>query len=461
MRQSAALTKEQVANSADPGTDRDLSFPCPIPLGRTLGLLSANLCDSLDDAGCPLAAPVKDRLRFEALLVDLSATFVHVPADQVDARIEAALRQLVEFLDVDRGGLGGVVLGQESLRMTHTYHRRPAPAMPPMNLDDQLPWYAQAIRQGKVLRFARLPDDLPPEATRERAYCTQVGLKSHVMIPLQVLDAVGAIGFSSFRDFRPWPDDLIQRLRLVGEIFTGALARQRADAALLAREESLRQTRESLQALAAKLLHSQEDERRRIAREMHDDWTQRLAVLAIETTKLEKQLGLSPPGRSQIQDIRAGLVSLSEDVHALSRQLHPAILDDLGLAEALSSECASFSRREGIPVVYEPEPMPRMLSKEVALGIYRVAQEALRNVARHAAATEARVALSASNGQLVLSIRDNGQGFDPDSPQSKPGLGLSSMEERVRLIQGELVVASAPGHGAEVTVRVVLDKDRP
>src|SRR5262249_13960039 len=160
-----------------------------------------------------------------------------------------------------------------------------------MILNEELPWYARTIQEGEILPLSRLPDDLPLEATHERAYCTQVGLKSHIMIPLKVMESVaGAIGFGSFHSYRHWPADLIQRLQLVGELFTNALARKRADEALRAREQSLRQTREGLRKLAARLIHAQEEERRRIAREMHDDWTQRLAVLSLDLAKLEKQL---------------------------------------------------------------------------------------------------------------------------------------------------------------------------
>src|SRR5262249_47934961 len=96
--------------------------------------------------------------------------------------------------------------------------------------DEQLPWYAGMIRRGEALRLAALPDDLPPDAVREREYCLQAGLKAHVMVPLKVMGCVvGAIGVGSFRGRRDWPDDLVQRLRLVGEIFTNALARKRAD----------------------------------------------------------------------------------------------------------------------------------------------------------------------------------------------------------------------------------------
>jgi signal transduction histidine kinase len=400
---------------------------------------------------------VQERLRFETLLAELSATFVNLPPDQVDSQIESALQRLVTFLGLDRGGLAELLIAQKQMVITHSYNTPVAPPHTRIILDEQLPWYTRTIYQGEIVRFAALPDDLPPEAFREREYCLRVGLKSHVMIPLKALGSVvGAIGFSSFRGHHEWPDDLTQRLRLVGEIFTNALARKRADEALRAREQSLRQAREGLRKLAARLLHAQEEERRRIAREMHDDWSQRLAVFSIDMARLEKLVGAPEAALPLLHAMQSQLLQLSEDVHALSRQLHSAILDDLGLVEALRSECAGFTRREGIEVVYRPDEVPTNLPKDVVLCVYRVAQEALRNVAKHAAVTEARVSLLATTSELWLCVQDEGVGFDPAAARSEPRLGLSSMEERARLIEATLSITSAPGRGTTVEVRVPL-----
>jgi signal transduction histidine kinase len=398
---------------------------------------------------------MQERLRFETVLAELSATFVHLPASQVDSQIESALQRLVEFLKIDRGALAELLIDQKQLVITHSYHTPEVPPHPRVILDEQLPWYAGKIYQGGVLRFDALPDDLPPDAVHEREYCHRTGLKAHVMIPLKEMDAVvGAIGFGSFRGSRNWSDDLIQRLRLVGEIFTHVLARKRADESLRARERSLQHAQEGLQKLAAQLIHAQEEERRRIAREMHDDWTQRLAVLGIDLTKIEKHLGAPEKALALLRTIQDQLVELSEDVHALSRQLHPSILDDLGLAEALRSECASFTRREGIAIHYQPENVSTRLPRDIALCVYRVAQEALRNIAKHAGVNRGRVSLTCTGLDLLLRVEDEGVGFDPAEIRSQPGLGLSSMQERVRLIQAELSVTSVPGQGTRVEVRV-------
>jgi len=396
-------------------------------------------------------------LRFEVLLAELSARFVNLAAAEVDMQIESALQRLVEFLSLDRGSLAEVLLDQKQMVITHSYHKQGVPPNPRIILDEQLPWYTSTIYRGEPLRLRVLPDDLPPEAILERTYCSQLGLKAHVMIPLQVMDTVvGAIGFTSFRGPRDWSDDLVKRLRLVGEIFTNALSRKRADDTLRAREQSLRQAREGLRSLAAKLLHAQEEERRRIAREMHDDWTQRLAVLGIDVANLEAKLDSPEKALPLLRTMQGQLVKLSEDVHALSRQLHPSILDDLGLIEALRSECASYWCREAIAVEYRPANVPQAVPADVALCLYRVAQEALRNVAKHAAVSAARLDLIGDDAGLLLCVRDWGAGFDPNDPRAQPGMGLSSMTERVRLVQGRLFIGSAPGQGTTVEMRVPL-----
>src|SRR5207248_288398 len=139
-------------------------FPLPVrPQG--VDAVSSDLCDDLEEAGCPLAPLVRERLRFETLLGGLSATFINLPAGQVDPQIELALRRLVEFLEVDRGGLAELQVDQKQLVITHSYNR---PGVPPQGrtiVNEQLPWYAGAIFQGEVLRLCVLPDDLPPEAT--------------------------------------------------------------------------------------------------------------------------------------------------------------------------------------------------------------------------------------------------------------------------------------------------------
>jgi two-component system, NarL family, sensor kinase len=402
-----------------------------------------------------LPEQLEERLQFERLLTDLSATFVNVAADLVDAQIEQALEKLVDFLRVERGGFGQISEDNKGILATHSFVVAGYPPLPAFILEEDLPWYAEQVRPGALMRFERLPEDAPAEAVNERAYIIKTGMKSNLTIPLKAGGIVlGVLSFGAFREFRVWPDELVQRLRTVGEIFANALARKRADQELHSREKSLQEAQDELRLLAGRLLQAQEDERRRVAREMHDDWTQRLAVLAIDAATLEAELDPSSNAHGRLRAMRGEMVRLSEDVHALSRHLHPSILDDLGLVAALRSECASVTRREGVAVAYRSDDVTPSLTKDVALCVYRVAQEALRNVVKHARIEEAGVSLVESGQELILTIQDRGVGFDAAGARSRAGLGLSSMAERVRLVRGKLSVDSQPGLGTTVTVCV-------
>jgi PAS domain S-box-containing protein len=225
-------------------------------------------------------------------------------------------------------------------------------------------------------------------------------------------------------------------------------------------EANLAESREALRMLAGGLLSVQEEERRRLARELHDDLTQRMAVLAIEAGKLEKQLETSPcEMREKIGQMKEQLVKLSSDVHDISRQLHPSIIDDLGLRQAIQSECANFMKREGIEIKYEPKNIPSGIPRDISICFFRIVQEGLRNIAKHAKVTEAQVELAGIDNTISLTIMDSGIGFDPTQIPGDAGLGLVSMEERARLIRGEFRVQSKPGQGTVIRVTACLSGD--
>ena len=233
--------------------------------------------------------------------------------------------------------------------------------------------------------------------------------------------------------------------------------RKRTERELQESEAAVRKSQEDLRILAGRLISAQEDERRRLARELHDDLTQRLAVLAIDAGILEQHSDSCPDLiREKLPRMKEQIVRLSGDIHRISRQLHPSILDDLGLVDAIKSLCTGFSNREGLSVEFTPENLPEVLPKDLSLCLYRITQESLRNVAKHARAKEAHVTLAGNDGDVLLSIQDSGVGFDLAQVRGKPGLGLASMEERVRLIQGSLSVQSQPTQGTTIEVRAPL-----
>jgi signal transduction histidine kinase len=246
-----------------------------------------------------------------------------------------------------------------------------------------------------------------------------------------------------------WDDRILQRIRLVSEVIGNALSHIRADEALAA-------SRNETQQLAGRILTAQEDERKRIARELHDDISQRLAAGAIEVGKAEQELTAPQPVRAALAGLKDHLIALSDDVHRLSRQLHPAILDDLGLKDALRAECDRVAERGRLAVNFRCGQLPVGVPRDLALCVYRIAQEALRNAVKHARADRVDLTLNADLEFLDLEIRDFGRGFDPAAARKAAGLGLASMEERVRLAGGELSISSSPGQGTSIQVRVPL-----
>ncbi len=230
-------------------------------------------------------------------------------------------------------------------------------------------------------------------------------------------------------------------------------ARKQADSDIEAHEAELRRSREELRALAARLLTVAEEERKALSRELHDDLNQRLAIFAIDLETIASGLSPAHPLRRELELLRSRLVELTEDVRRMAYQLRPSILDDLGLVPALRSYCEQFKSRERVSVTFTHAGLPERLQPENALCLYRVTQEALRNIAKHARTRRAAVVLSGDNGAVVLTIKDWGAGFDPDGAQ-RNGLGIVGMGERVRLAGGSFEVRSRPGHGTEIEVRI-------
>jgi len=227
-------------------------------------------------------------------------------------------------------------------------------------------------------------------------------------------------------------------------------------------EVILRNNQKDLQKLAGRLISVKEEELRRLSRELHDDLTQRLAVLAIEAGKLELQMNDNeqtlPESIQRISGIKEQLIKVSEDVHRISRQLHPTILEDLGLVRAIESECASLGQRENVEIIFTNEDVPDGLPNDVPLCLYRILQESLNNCICHSGANRCKVALKGSDNAITLAVEDKGAGFDPAEVRDKPGLGLSSMRERVQLVGGHFTVNTEPGRGTSIHVSIPLKR---
>lgn len=224
-----------------------------------------------------------------------------------------------------------------------------------------------------------------------------------------------------------------------------------AELELLRNREVLRASREEARDLSRQLLHAQEDERRRLAAEMHDDLTQRLAGLAMLAWSTAATAP-KPGAGENLEELAGELERVANDVQAMARELHPPALAGLGLLDALASECANFSRRTGLAIAYRTELASLEVDEAVGIAIYRIVQEALRNALAHAGPCGVQVRVGACEGGFRVTIEDNGAGFDPALRRQAASMGLSSMRERARLAGLGLEISSAPGHGTRIAI---------
>ena len=229
-------------------------------------------------------------------------------------------------------------------------------------------------------------------------------------------------------------------------------------------EENLRLSQLELRRLTGRLLQAQESESRRIARELHDDLGQRLALLTVELDLLrQKPLDGAGQVAPRIQDLLGQVRQLSSSVSDLSHQLHPSKLEQLGLVAALRSLCREMTESHGLEIAFTAtdRQLPATIPPDTAVCLYRIAQEALRNTVKHGAAHHATVMLTAAPEVLSLRIADDGAGFDPRLIQGKGGLGLVSMRERVLHLGGQIVIDSWPSGGTRLDVHISLREPGP
>ena len=224
-------------------------------------------------------------------------------------------------------------------------------------------------------------------------------------------------------------------------------------AALLINRRRRRQAENASTRLSGRLISAHEEERWRIARELHDDLSQRLAGLAIDAGFLARG-----PGTKGYDDALANmhpeLIRISKDVHDMSYRLHPSMVGDLGLATALKTEIERIRRRTGCSVELDIQGLHDTLSGELAMCLYRIAQEALNNAIKYAKAHAIRITLLCEKDWVVLEISDDGQGFDVRELERETGIGVSGMRERARLAGGSLELKSSHGSGTTVIARV-------
>ena len=213
---------------------------------------------------------------------------------------------------------------------------------------------------------------------------------------------------------------------------------------------------EMLSNQSRRLLEAQEAERARIARELHDDIGQRLALLSIALEQLQQSADPASELHRSIAALSRQTVDIATDVQALSHELHSSKLQLLGVVPAIRDFCSEVSARQKVEVDFTHQDVPGTVRPDIALCLFRVLQEALQNAVRHSAAARFAVSLEGTPKALTLTVRDGGRGFNPESVPRDRGLGLTSMRERLKLVAGELVIDSKPDSGTTVVARVPL-----
>jgi PAS domain S-box-containing protein len=298
------------------------------------------------------------------------------------------------------------------------------------------------------------PDDVARVTAGMQA--TLEGEASACDMEYRVLQKDGRIRWLHVRWAVRWEGDGRPR-RLIGTA-VDVTERKQAEERLRTSEEVLRESHARIRDLAGRLLTAQEEERKRIARDLHDDLSQQLGALSIDLFLLTRQLHApADPLHGQILGLQNRITEIIDWIRNLSHDLHSAVLDHLGLSAALEFICTEFRQQEGMHLTLETRGDLATIPADIGLCVYRVVQEALRNIAKHAGATRAAAMLTNTGAALDLCVTDNGVGFDPERVRWHSGLGLVSMEERIKLLQGSLHITTQAGRGTELRVRIPLD----
>jgi PAS domain S-box-containing protein len=210
---------------------------------------------------------------------------------------------------------------------------------------------------------------------------------------------------------------------------------------------------DALENVSGRLIEAQEKERSRIARDLHDDICQRLALVSVELAQATRN-GASPDTKQRLEEIRQQCSEIAGDVQALSHQLHSSKLDYLGIVAAIKGFCKEFSKQQDVRIAFKEHDVPKHLPKDISLCLFRVTQEALHNAIKYSGMRQFAVELSGTADELQLVVSDDGAGFDVEAAKRERGLGLVSMQERVHLVHGRFYVKSKPGAGTKVMANV-------
>jgi len=393
---------------------------------------------------------LQERLRFEQLFSELSATFVNLPVSKISRQFPLWLQKLSNFLETDRGAVYECSGGCRHL-VLKPFHADPNIPRPPSSMT-RLPWLARRIAAGSTIIFRNI-DELPVKAAEERRYFREQGIRSYIAVPMSVGGTLlGILEFASFQRENTWDDQVADRLRLIEEIFAQALKRRISEKTLQRRTVELKENAAKLQKLTEHLQEVREHERANIAREIHDELGQVLTILRMDTSWIGRHIQDDPDVLiTRLQEMIGLIDSATDSVQSIARELRPQMLDLLGLFDAIEWQAGEFQRREGITcrTIFSGKEIE---DENTVIVLFRIVQEALTNVARHAHAGEVTVRLEVDKGCILLEVVDDGRGITQEQVFSNRSLGLIGMRERVSFLNGKLEITGKKGQGTRLRV---------
>jgi signal transduction histidine kinase len=385
----------------------------------------------------------EEELRFQQLAIDLTASLVELPTERLREGIADALRLTSAFTRASWAGAWQM----DSSRSLQLMARWSASAIEPARRTGEAPlgWLVprmlEALSANQPVVMAGLHDS--PEKESPPQPCRGDRAETVLVLPLRSgKEAIGSLAFG--RCASSWPEETVKRLQILSPYFSGTVARARDATGIAEREKNLRR-------LTADLLRVQDAERRRIAREIHDGMAQHVLGAALEADRLLR--GTSDAALAQsLNEIRELCREALSELRAFSWTLHPPALEAEGLVPVMREYARGFAERTGLRIAAEIAEIER-LPAEIELALFRVMQEALANAHRHSGARAVLVALRRTPEEIVLTIRDDGHGFTKEPVQTRLGVGVRGMQERLRQLGGSLRIDSSPG-GAEIRAAV-------
>jgi PAS domain S-box-containing protein len=394
---------------------------------------------------------LKWRLEFEKTIANISSRFVEV--SDTNESINAALRDMGTLNGASRAYL--FIFSEDGTSVDNT-HEWCAEGVTPQidnlkNLPSEMfPWWMYKLRNREVIHITDV-SRLPEEAKAEKEMLESQDIKSLLVIPLISADKLaGFIGFDNVEETGEWGEEDLALLRISSGLIGNVLERKGA-------EEELKSSREQLRNLSAYLQTVREEEGKHIAREIHDELGQALTALKMDISWLINKL---PNDQKPLIEKTKSMSKLTDTtiqtVQRILTELRPGLLDDLGLAAAIEWQAEEFQKRTGIKCEVTLDPDEIIIDQDRSTAIFRIFQEALTNVSRHANATKVKVNLKKKAEKLILKVKDDGRGITEKQISDPKSFGLIGIRERVHLFGGEFKISGIRDKGTTVTVGIPL-----